>query len=239
MHKQLLINGRKKSVYATEDPTRVVVQFKDIATAFCGIKIAKIAGKGKINNAISSLLMAYLEEHGIHTVFLKKLSECEQLYLKVETIPIDIVLHNVFAGTLAKRLGVEEGQPTKNVIVDVNLDSDELGNPMINDDQAVALGIVSLEELLFMKDVIRKANDLLKPLFASVGIVLVNFSLKFGRDSEGRIFICDEITPDTCRLWDAKTNERLDKDRFCHDLGNVAEVYSDVLNRISVALKLQ
>lgn len=239
MQRQVIFNGRKKSVYSTDDPSRVVVEFKDVTTAYFGIKMAKISGKGRLNNEISSLLMSYLERYGIHTAFVEKISDTEQLYRSVEPIPIDIVLHNVFAGTLAKRLGIEEGREIKNVIVDVNLDSDALGNPMINDDQALAMGIVSAEELTFMKDVIRKANDILKPLFARAGIILVNFTLKFGRDGNGRIFICDEITPDTCRLWDSKTKEHLDKDRFCHDLGNVAETYADVLNRLKVVLNAE
>lgn len=229
---ELLFDGNEKQVYATEDPEKVIFRFKDVATAYNNIKKAVFPGKGVVSNRISSLLFSYLEKNGVHTHFLAEVSGNEQLCRKSRNIPLELRVRNYFAGSISGRLGIEEGTRASNVIYDLNYNDDELGDPLINDSEAVALGIVSFEDLSFIYGVAGKVNGLLTELCATAGLKLVDFKLEFGRDAGGRIMICDEIGPDTGRFWDAATDERLDKDRFRHDLGYIVASYQKVLDRL-------
>lgn len=229
---RLLFDGNEKQVYATEDPEKVIFRFKDVATAYNNIKKAVFPGKGVVSNRISSLLFSYLEKNGVHTHFLRETADNEQLCRRSRNIPLELRVRNFFAGSISGRLGVEEGTMAANVIYDLNYNNDELGDPMINDSEAVALGIVSFEDLSAIYEVAEKVNGLLTGLCASAGLKLVDFKLEFGRDADGKIMVCDEIGPDTGRFWDAATDERLDKDRFRHDLGYIVASYQKVLDRL-------
>ena len=206
---ELLFDGNEKQVYATEDPEKVIFRFKDVATAYNNIKKAVFPGKGVVSNRISSLLFSYLEKNGVHTHFLAEVAGNEQLCRKSRNIPLELRVRNYFAGSISGRLGIEEGTRASNV-----------------------LGIVSFEDLSFIYGVAGKVNGLLTELCATAGLKLVDFKLEFGRDAEGRIMVCDEIGPDTGRFWDAATDERLDKDRFRHDLGYIVASYQKVLDRL-------
>lgn len=229
---ELLFDGNEKQVYATEDPEKVIFRFKDVATAYKNIKKAVFPGKGVVSNRISSLLFSYLEQNGIHTHFLEEAGDREQLCRKSRNIPLELKVRNYFAGSIADRLGMEDGTKTSTVVFDLNYNRDDLGDPMINDTEAVALGIVSFEDLSQIYDIARKVNDLLSGLCSRAGLKLVDFKLEFGRDDQGRLMVCDEIGPDTGRFWDAATDERLDKDRFRHDLGFIVASYQKVLDRL-------
>lgn len=229
---ELLFDGNEKQVYATEDPEKVIFRFKDVATAYKNIKKAVFPGKGIVSNRISSLFFAYLEQNGIHTHFIAEAGDREQLCRKSRNIPLELKVRNYFAGSIADRLGMEDGTKASTVIYDLNYNRDDLGDPMINESEAVALGIVSFEDLSQIHDIAGKVNELLSGLCARAGLKLVDFKLEFGRDDQGRIMICDEIGPDTGRFWDAATDERLDKDRFRHDLGFIVASYQKVLDRL-------
>lgn len=234
--KELILKGKEKMVYATEDPDKVIIRFKDVICAYNNIKRARFDGKGILNNKISAMLLTYLGSNGIDTHFIRITDEREQLCRKIEIIPIEVVVHNRIAGTLAVKLGVADGFRTGNTIVDFCYNNDELGDPLINEDQAVALSLASYEDLAFMKQVAGKANILLKELFHKAGIELVDIKLEFGRASDGSLIISDEISPDTCRLWDEETGERLDKDRFRRDLSDVVASYRTVSERLEKLL---
>ncbi len=234
--KELVFDGNEKQIFSTDDPEKVIIHFKDVATAFNSIKQAKFPGKGKVNNNISSLILDYLGKNGVYTHFISMLSETEQLCRKSRNIPLELIVRNLIAGTLADRLALEEGTEPATVIYDLTYNRDELGDPLINDSQAVALGIVSYEDLSQIYAIARRVNELLGGLCRRSGLKLVDFKLEFGRDSEGRIMICDEISPDTCRFWDAATGERLDKDRFRHDVGNIVASYCRVLDMLREGL---
>lgn len=229
---ELLFDGNEKQVYATEDPEKVIFRFKDVATAYNNIKKAVFPEKGVVSNRISSLLFSYLEQNGIHTHFIAELGDREQLCRRSRNIPLELKVRNYFAGSLADRLGIDDGTKAATVIYDLNYNRQDLGDPMVNDSEAVALGIVSFEDLEFIYDVARRVNVLLSELCGRAGLKLVDFKLEFGRDAEGKIMICDEIGPDTGRFWDAATDERLDKDRFRHDLGYIVASYQKVLDRL-------
>lgn len=230
--KEVIFDGNEKRFFSTDDEDKVVVSFKDIATAFHGIKRATFPGKGAVNNKISALLFRELAKAGIDTHFVDVVAENEQLCRKITIIPIEITVHNYIAGPLALTLGVEEGFKPENVVIDMAYNNDALGDPPINEDHAVALGLVSYEELNNMLSVARKANEVLKNLFNKAGIKLVDFKLEFGRAMSGEIIMSDEISPDTCRLWDMETDDILDKDRFRHDLGYILDAYEKVYNRL-------
>lgn len=233
---ELLHEGKSKQIYACDKQDCVIVRFKDDATAFYNIKRAKIENKGTMNCAISSMALGYLNEHGVATHFVERVDAESQLCRKVDTIALELIVRNVIAGSMAKRLGLDEGIVPENTIFDLCLHSDELGDPLINDHHAVALGIATYEELAEMYAISAKINSLLVALFAEAGITLVDFKIEFGRDADGRIVLVDELTPDTCRLWDTATGERLDKDRFRRDLGRVRETYEEVAQRLSNVL---
>ena len=230
---ELIFDGYEKQVFATDDPEQVIYRFKDVATAFNNVKTALFPRKGIVNNKISAILMRCLSDGGIYTHFIGTVGEREQLCRKCSVIPLELVVRNYIAGSLADRLAIEEGTRPATVIYDLNYKDSALGDPMINDSQAVALGIVSSEELSEIYSVACTANECLSTLLSKAGIRLVDFKLEFGRDSAGRLTVTDEISPDTCRFWDEATGERLDKDRFRHDLGNIVPSYEEVLKRLT------
>jgi len=228
----LVYEGKAKRLYETEDPDVLRVEYKDSATAFNGVKKAEIEGKGQLNNEISSLIFKRLAEKGVKSHFIRKISEREQLVRRVEIIPLEVVVRNVVAGSLAKRLGLEEGTPVGQPVVEFYYKKDELGDPLITEDHVRLLGIASSEDLQFLRKQALAVNESLKALFAEIGVRLVDFKLEFGRGRDGAILLADEISPDTCRLWDLATNEKLDKDVFRRDLGSLTEVYQEILNRL-------
>ncbi|MBR4029217.1 MAG: phosphoribosylaminoimidazolesuccinocarboxamide synthase [Alistipes sp.] len=233
---ELLYEGKSKLIFKSDKEDRIIIQFKDDATAFYNIKRAKIENKGKMNCAISSMLLGYLNENGVSTHFVERIDENKQLCRVVEHIPIEVIVRNVIAGSMAKRLGIEEGVVPENTIFDICLRGEELGDPLVNDHHAVALGIATYEELAKIYEISAKVNLLLSELFTKAGITLVDFKIEFGRTESGELVLADELTPDTCRLWDMATGERMDKDRFRRDLGRVRETYEEVARRIHNAL---
>lgn len=230
--REMLYEGKAKKIYATDDKNKVVVYYKDDATAFNGEKKGQIEEKGVMNNAITSALFELLEANGVKTHFEKKLSDREQLCKKVEIVPLEVIVRNVAAGSMAKRYGIEEGMELKTTVLELSYKNDDLGDPLINDYHAVGIGLATFEELEKIYAIARKVNDTLKAFFLEQGIKLIDFKIEVGRYN-GEIILADEISPDTCRFWDAKTNEKLDKDRFRRDLGNVKEAYIEILKRIS------
>lgn len=232
MKKAMMYEGKAKKIYETEDKDTVIVYYKDDATAFNGAKKSQIDQKGILNNSITSAIFEMLNNKGIKTHFIKKLNDREQLCKRVEIVPLEVIVRNVAAGSMAKRLGLEEGRELKTTIFEICYKNDELGDPLINDYHAVALGLASFDELEEMYSITSNINNILKDFFIKQNIKLIDFKIEFGRYN-GEIILADEISPDTCRFWDAKTNEKLDKDRFRRDLGNVEEAYVEILNRIS------
>ena len=237
---KLLFNGNEKQVFSTDDPYMVIFRYKDVTTAFHGVKRARFAGKGILDNEISAILLGYLNDNGVETHFVRLLGDREQLCRKIEIIPLEVVYHNRIAGSLALKLGLEDGFKPENTILDLCYNNDDLGDPLINRDQAVALGLATYQELDEMYDIVRRSGELLTDLLHRAGIELVDAKFEFGRAADtGAIIISDEISPDTCRMWDEETGERLDKDRFRLDLGDVAQAYGTVLERLKQALDLE
>ena len=229
----LIFEGNEKQVFTTNVPDQVIFHYKDVMVAYNNVKRARFKGKGALNSQISAILLNYLNENGVETHFIESLGEKEQLCRMIEIIPLQVVVHNRIAGSLAYMLGVEEGYRHSNTIIDLRYNNDALDDPLINRDHAVALGLASYQELDEMYNIARRVNELLKPLFHQAGIELVDMKLEFGRASDtGAIIISDEISPDTCRLWDEATGERMDKDRFRLDLSCVVENYRNVLTRL-------
>ena len=237
MKKELILNGNEKQIFATDDPDKVIVRYKDVTVAFNNVKRARFEGKGALDNQISALLLGYLGGQGVPNHFLERIGENEQLCRKIEIIPIEFIVRNRVAGSLAARLGIEEGFQPDNLIVELRYNDDELDDPFINPDLAVALGLVNYEEVGNMIAEAKKANSLLKGLFHQVGIELVDVKIEFGRATDnGQIILSDEISPDTARLWDERTGERLDKDRFRLDLSDVVASYLNVYERLTTVL---
>lgn len=234
---ELIYEGKSKLIYSTDSNDRVVIRFKDDATAFYNIKRAKIENKGKMCCAISSMLLSYLNKNGVNTHFVEQVDAESQLCRVVEHIPIEVIVRNVIAGSMAKRLGINEGIVPENTIFDLCLRSADLGDPLVNDHHVVALGLASYEDLQTIYEISAKVNSLLVDLFNKVGIQLVDFKIEFGRAEDGTLVLADELTPDTCRLWDIDSGERMDKDRFRRDLGRVRETYEEVAKRLSNVLK--
>ncbi|MGL5381103.1 phosphoribosylaminoimidazolesuccinocarboxamide synthase [Clostridium sp.] len=229
---EMMYEGKAKKIYATDNADEVIVYYKDDATAFNGEKKGAIEDKGVLNNAITSVLFEMLNENGIKTHFIEKLNDREQLCKKVEIVPLEVIVRNVAAGSMAKRLGLEEGFALKTTVFELSYKDDSLGDPLINDYHAVGIGATTFEELETIYAMTAKINDLLKEFFIKQNIRLIDFKLEFGRYN-GEIVLADEISPDTCRFWDATTGEKLDKDRFRRDLGNVKDAYVEILNRMS------
>ena len=223
-------------IYATDSADKIIIRFKDDATAFYNIKRAKIADKAKLNCDISSMVLGYLNENGVNTHFVERLDDEAQLCKVVKHIDLEVIVRNVIAGSMAKRLGIEEGIVPENTIFDLCLRDAQLGDPLINDHHAVALGIVSYEELAEIYAASARINTLLTELYAKEGTTLVDFKIEFGRAEDGSLVLADELTPDTCRLWDTESGEPLDKDRFRRDMGRVREAYEEVAKRLHNAL---
>lgn len=228
---EMLYEGKAKKIYATDKVDEVIVYYKDDATAFNGEKKGQIEDKGVLNNSITSMIFEMLNEKGIKTHFIKKLNEREQLCKKVEIVPLEVIVRNVAAGSMAKRLGLEEGYELKTTVFELSYKDDSLGDPLINDYHAVGIGATTFEELDKIYEITAKINEILKEFFIKQNIRLIDFKLEFGRYN-GEILLADEISPDTCRFWDATTGEKLDKDRFRRNLGNVKDAYVEILNRI-------
>ena len=231
--KEMLYEGKAKKIYATNDINKIIVYYKDDATAFNGEKKGSIKDKGIMNNDITSLLFNMLEKNGIKTHFIEKLNDREQLCQKVKIFPLEVIVRNLIAGSMAKRLGIEEGKVPSNTIFEICYKNDEYGDPLINDHHAVALNLASYDELKYIYELTAKINDLLKNALDKIGITLVDFKVEFGKNYKGEILLADEITPDTCRFWDKETGKKLDKDRFRRDLGSIEEAYIEVLSRLN------
>ena len=227
-----LYEGKAKKVFATEDENLYIVSYKDDATAFNGLKKGTISGKGVINNQMSNFLMQMLEKQGVATHFVKELSDRDTLVKKVSIVPLEVIIRNISAGSFAKHYGVEEGIVFDQPTIEFSYKNDELGDPLLNSYHALALKLATPEEVETIKTMAFTINRLLKAYFLNLGIKLVDFKLEFGRLSDGSIVLADEISPDTCRLWDSKTNEKLDKDRFRRDLGGVEDAYQEVMRRL-------
>ncbi len=232
MKKEMLYEGKAKKVYATEDPEVLIVSYKDDATAFNGLKKGTIVGKGAINNRMSNYLMKKLEEEGVPTHFIRELNDTETEVKKVTIVPLEVIVRNIAAGSLSKRLGLPEGTKLKKTVLEYSYKDDALGDPMVNDYHIFAMDLATPEELNLIAKYANMVNDYLSKFLLECGIVLVDFKIEFGKTSDGTIILADEISPDTCRFWDAKTGEKLDKDRFRRDLGNVEGAYAEVFKRI-------
>ena len=228
----LLYEGKAKKVFAADDPEYLIVCYKDDATAFNGLKKGTIVGKGIINNKMSNLLMQRLEQAGIPTHFVKELSERETLVKCVSIVPLEVIVRNIAAGSFSKRYGVEEGIAFESPTIEFSYKNDDLGDPLMDEYHARAMKLASAEEIELIKKYAFGINTLLKVFWAECGVILVDFKLEFGRLPDGSIILADEISPDTCRLWDSQTGEKLDKDRFRRDLGGVEDAYSEAMRRL-------
>ena len=231
--KEQLYEGKAKKVFATDNPEFLIVSYKDDATAFNGLKKGTIIGKGVINNRMSNLLMQRLEKAGIPTHFIKELSDRETLVKKVSIVPLEVIVRNIAAGSFSKRYGVEEGFVFETPTIEFSYKNDELGDPLMDEYHAIAMKIATEEEIETIKKYAFGINEQLKAFWAECGVILVDFKLEFGRLMDGTIVLADEISPDTSRLWDSKTGEKLDKDRFRRDLGGVEDAYAEVMKRLT------
>ena len=229
---EMMYEGKAKKVYRTEDPNLYVVEYKDDATAFNGLKKGSIADKGIVNNVMSNIIFALLEEKGVPTHLVEQLSERETLVKAVTILPLEVIIRNVAAGSFSKRYGVEEGRPLAKPVLEFSYKNDELGDPLINDDHILALELATEDQLTQVRRYAFAVNAALQEFFLDKGLKLIDFKIEFGTDKDGKVLLADEISPDTCRLWDVVTNEKMDKDRFRRDLGKVEETYQEVLNRI-------
>ena len=228
-----LYEGKAKKVFLTDDPDVVLVSYKDDATAFNGIKKGQIKDKGIVNNICSNHLFKLLESKGVPTHYVEQINERETYVKKVQIVPLEVIVRNIAAGSMSKRLGIPEGTVLKKPVVEFSYKDDALGDPLINDDHALALGAATEEELATIKALALKVNDILREYFAEIGVTLVDFKLEFGR-YKGGIVLADEISPDTCRFWDSKTHEKLDKDRFRRDLDDVDKGYREIKKRMGL-----
>ncbi len=235
--RELIFDGNEKQVFATDDNHKVIFRYKDVTLAYGGVKRALFIGKGALDNKISALLLNELNKNGVETHFIEVLNDNEQLCRKIQIIPLEFIVRNRIAGSLAERLGVKEGIKPAEAIFDLRYNNDELDDPLINDHHAIALGLATKEELKQMYSIASRTNTILKALCHKAGIELIDVKVEFGRDSlTGNIIISDELSPDTCRMWDEKTGEKLDKDRFRHDLSDVVASYREVLDRLTKAI---
>ena len=229
-----LYEGKAKKVFLTDDPDVVIVDYKDDATAFNGEKKGTITGKGVINNRMTNYVFQMMEKEGVKTHFVEELSDRETAVKKVEIVPLEVIVRNVAAGSFSKRMGVEEGRELLCPILEFSYKNDDLGDPFINDDYALALGLATKEEIDTIRTYTIKVNEFLKAFFLKANLKLIDFKIEFGRLKDGTIILADEISPDTCRFWDIKTREKLDKDRFRRDLGGVEDAYNEVAKRIGL-----
>lgn len=227
-----IYEGKAKKVYKTDNPELYIVDYKDDATAFNGLKKGTIAGKGIINNKMSNRLMQMIEQKGVPTHFVRELSERETLVKKVSIVPLEVIVRNIAAGSFSKRYGVDEGMVFEEPVIEFSYKNDALGDPLLNTDHALALKVATRAEIDTIKSYALKVNSILKAFWAECGVTLVDFKLEFGKTTDGSIILADEISPDTCRLWDSATGEKLDKDRFRRDLGGVEEAYAEIMKRL-------
>ena len=234
--KEQLYEGKAKKVFATEDPELLIVAYKDDATAFNGLKKGTISGKGIINNQMSNRLMSMLESKGIPTHYVQELRQRETLVKKVRIVPLEVIVRNISAGSFSKRYGVQEGIVFQQPTIEFSYKNDALGDPLLNTRHALALELATQEEIATIEDYSFRINEALKAFWRSCGVTLVDFKLEFGRLQDGTIVLADEISPDTCRLWDSETGEKLDKDRFRRDLGGVEEAYGEIMRRLEANL---
>ena len=230
--REQLYEGKAKKVFATDDPNLVIVSYKDDATAFNGLKKGTIVGKGVVNNKVTNHLMQLLEKEGVPTHFVEELSDRDTVVKHVSIVPLEVIIRNISAGSFAKRFGVEEGIVFDEPTIEFSYKNDDLGDPLMNAYHARALKLATAEEIETIKAMAFKVNEVLKAFFKAVNVDLVDFKLEFGRLNDGTIVLADEISPDTCRFWDSTTHEKLDKDRFRRDLGNVEDAYSEMMRRI-------
>ena len=229
-----MYEGKAKKVFATDDPNLCIVSYKDDATAFNGKKKGTIEGKGVVNNRMSNFMFQLMEKHGIPTHFVKELNDRETLVKKVTIVPLEVIMRNKAAGSMAIRLGLEEGKELLCPVLEFSYKCDELDDPMVNESHILAAGFATKEDLDTISSMSRKINEIMCEFFASVGVELIDFKLEFGRTADGQIVLADEISPDTCRFWDINTHEKLDKDRFRRDLGGVEEAYAEMMKRIGL-----
>jgi phosphoribosylaminoimidazole-succinocarboxamide synthase len=230
--KEQLYEGKAKKVFATDDPALVIVSYKDDATALDGLKKGTILGKGAVNNRMSDFLFSLLEKEGIPTHFVKELNDREALVRKVSIVPLEVIIRNISAGSFAKRYGVEEGIVFSEPTIEFSYKNDALHDPLLNSYHALALGLATKEEIETIKTMAFRVNEILKAYFLKLNVRLVDFKLEFGRLPDGKIVLADEISPDTCRFWDATTGEKLDKDRFRRDMGGVEDAYREMMKRV-------
>ena len=227
-----LYEGKAKKVFATDDPGVVLVEYKDDATAFNGLKKGTIQGKGVINNRVTNFLMKMLEKNGIPTHYIEEISDRETLVKKVTIVPLEVIVRNIAAGSLSKRLGLPEGTKLKKNVLEYCYKNDDLGDPMVNEYHIAAMGWVSDEDLKKIAEYSFKINQLLSAYLKDLNIELIDFKLEFGKTQDGQLVLADEISPDTCRFWDSTTHEKLDKDRFRRDLGGVEDAYQEIMKRL-------
>lgn len=230
---EMIYEGKAKQLFTVEDNDKIIIHYKDDATAFNGVKKAQINHKGELNNAISTIIFNHLHKHSIPTHYIETLNDRDQLCHKVTIIPLEVIVRNLIAGSMAKRLDIKEGTIAPKPIYELCFKNDDLGDPLINEDHALALNVVNENDLKIIKELTLKINSVLIDLFKNIDITLVDFKIEFGRKLDGTIVLADEISPDTCRLWDTLTQKKLDKDRFRRDLGNVEDAYQEILARLS------
>ncbi|MBE5740012.1 MAG: phosphoribosylaminoimidazolesuccinocarboxamide synthase [Clostridiales bacterium] len=230
--KEQLYEGKAKKVYATDDSSLVIVSYKDDATAFNGLKKGTIEGKGVINNKMSNFLMQILEKEGVKTHFVEELSDRDTLVKKVTILPLEVIIRNISAGSFAKHYGVKEGIVFAEPTIEFSYKNDDLGDPLLNEYHALALGLATKDEIALVKSMAFKINEVLKEYFKKLNVTLVDFKIEFGKTVDGEIVLADEISPDTCRFWDSTTGEKLDKDRFRRDLGGVEGAYQEMMRRL-------
>ena len=230
--REQIYEGKAKKVFSTDDPNLVIVEYKDDATAFNGLKKGTIAGKGVINNRVSNHMMRMLEKEGVPTHLVEEISERETVVKKVQIVPLEVIIRNISAGSFSKKYGVEEGIVFDEPTIEFSYKNDDLGDPLINSYHALALKLATKEEIARIKELAFKVNDVMKAYLLTLGIKLVDFKLEFGRLPDGTVVLADEISPDTCRFWDSETNEKLDKDRFRRDLGGVEDAYNEIMRRL-------
>lgn len=230
--KEQMYEGKAKKVFATDDENYCIVSYKDDATAFNGLKKGTIRGKGVVNNKMSNYLMQLLEKEGVPTHYVEELNDRETVVKRVSIVPLEVIVRNVAAGSFSKRLGVPEGTPLKTTVLEYCYKDDDLGDPMVNDYHILAMGYATQQELDTIADYTFKINTFLVDFFKKINVDLIDFKIEFGKTPDGKIILADEISPDTCRFWDATTHEKLDKDRFRRDMGNVEDAYQEMMNRI-------
>ena len=231
---EMMYEGKAKQVFATDDPTLAVIHYKDDATAFNGLKKGTIVGKGVVNNLVSNHLFKMLEANGVQTHLVEQLNERDSVVRRVSIVPIEVIVRNIAAGSLSKRLGLPEGTKLKTTVLEYCYKNDDLGDPMVNNYHILAAGFATQEEIDKISSMALKVNELMLEFFKSIGVDLIDFKIEFGKTSDGEIILADEISPDTCRFWDINTHEKLDKDRFRRDMGGVEEAYAEMMKRIGL-----